>query len=305
MSLYNISLKEISATQNKMITACDDLVNQYKNNADTEIILDFNDCEFLYPDYALLLLCALKYIEHSIAEVKGKIVINKNSKIANYLTRMCFFDNLKISLPYKFSVENEKSSVQIQKYNAHNQLDVLKKIVVVLKEKSKMHNNVFASLDYCFNEILDNVLNHSEKKEGWVVAQHFDNLNSIRLMVADYGVGIHKSLNLKHDFTEEEALLKCIEEGVTNGKGQGHGLYATATFIKSNKGWLSVISGNKRLNVSEKQTVVKDIDYWQGTCVYLRINTNVDVDYKEFTSKNYDYKKELFEDLFGNSNDIT
>lgn len=59
-----------------------------------------------------------------------------------------------------------------------------------------------------------------------------------------------------------------------------------------------MISGNKKLNVSERETVVKDIAYWQGTCVYVRINTNVEVDYTEFTSQHFDYKKQLFEDMF-------
>ena len=70
-----------------------------------------------------------------------------------------------------------------------------------------------------------------------------------------------------------------------------------SAFIKLNKGWLSVISKNKRLNVTEDKIEVKNISHWQGTCVYLRINTNVEVDYKEFTSKYYDYKRELFEDM--------
>jgi len=72
-----------------------------------------------------------------------------------------------------------------------------------------------------------------------------------------------------------------------------------------NKGWLSVISGNKKLNVTEKNTILKEIDGWQGTYVYIRINTNIDVDYTEFTSKNYDYKAQIFEDMFFNQDKIT
>jgi anti-sigma regulatory factor (Ser/Thr protein kinase) len=201
-------------------------------------------------------------------------------------------------LPIEIPKINRDNAVEIQKYTSENQIEVLNSILKVLKANGSINDNVYASLDYCFNEILDNVLNHTEEKVGWVVAQYFENLNSIRLIVCDFGMGIHRSLNQKHDFTEEEALVKCIESGVTNGKGQGHGLYATSSFIKLNKGWLSLFSGNKKLNVSEKETIVKDIDNWQGTCVYIRINTNIEVDYTEFTSKYYDYKKQVFENLF-------
>jgi anti-sigma regulatory factor (Ser/Thr protein kinase) len=305
MTKYTVHIKDIAKSHNQTISVCNSLVHRYKEIPETELIIDFTDCEFIYPDYAILFLCTIKYIEFLGYNVFGTIKLDSNKKIVNYLARMGFFENLKVELPISVAKIDKSSAVQIQRYNSENQLEVLKSILKVLKEKGSINDNVYASLDYCFNEILDNVLNHTEEKEGWVVAQYFANLNSIRLIVCDFGMGIHKSLNQKHNFTEKEAIAKCIESGVTNGKGQGHGLFATSSFIKLNKGWLSLISGNKKLNVSEKETIVKDIDYWQGTCVYIRINTNVEVDYTEFTSPNYDYKKQLFEDMFGDSENIT
>lgn len=300
MSSYNLQIKDIAKSHNQTISICDALIKQYQNEPDTKLIIDFSDCDFIYPDYAILLLCTIKYLEHLGYKVSGTIKLDANKGIITYLAKMNFFENLNVELPISIPKFDHNNAVQIQQYNSDNQIEVLNSILKVLREKSSMHDNVYASLDYCFNEILDNVLNHTDEKVGWVVGQYFENLNSIRLIVCDFGMGIHKSLNQKHDFTEEEAITKCIESGITNGKGQGHGLFATASFIRLNKGWLSLISGTKKLNVSEKKTVVKDIPNWQGTCVYIRINTNVDVDYKEFTSQFYDYKKQVFENLFEN-----
>jgi len=288
------------SSQNETISICDSIVRQYKNHPETELIIDFDGCEFIYPDYAVLFICTIKYLERIGYKVVGQILINRESKTANYLAEMNFFEVLKAEFPFQVNIIDDKSSVQIQRYTKENQLEVLNSILKVLREKSSMHDNVYTSLDYCLNEILDNVLNHSEEEEGWVVAQYYENLNSIRLIVADYGIVIQNSLNIKHNFTEEESLLKCIEEGVSNGKGQGHGLYATSTFVKLNKGFLSVCSGNKKLNITENNLTLKSIKKWNGTYVYLRINTNVDVDYTEFTSKHYDYKKHLFESMFDN-----
>lgn len=300
MNSYNLLIKDIAKSHNQTISVCDALVKQYEKEPNTILIIDFSECDFIYPDYAILLLCTIKYIEHIGYKVTGKIKLDSNKKIITYLAKMNFFENLSVELPISIPKFNHNNAVQIQKYTSENQTEVLNGILKVLKQKASINDNVYASLDYCFNEILDNVLNHTEEKVGWVVAQYFENLNSIRLIVCDFGMGIHKSLNHKHNFTEEEAISKCIESGVTNGKGQGHGLFATASFIKLNKGWLSLISGNKKLNVSEKETIVKDITNWQGTCVYIRINTNVEVDYTEFTSQFYDYKKQVFENLFEN-----
>jgi len=299
MQKYTIYIKDIAKSHNNMITACNLLVNQYKKESDTVLIIDFSGCDFIYPDYAILLLCTIKYLEHLGHKVTGTIILSKSRRIEKYLAQMNFFANLNVELPMDIPKINKNSAVEIQKYTSENQLEVLESILKVLRTNGSINDNVYTGLDYCFNEILDNVLNHTEEKVGWVVAQYFGNLNSIRLIVCDFGLGIHKSLNTKHAFSEDEAISKCIESGVTNGKGQGHGLYATATFSRLNKGWLSLFSGNKKLNVNEKETSIEKIDHWQGTCVYIRINTNVEVDYTEFTSKNYDYKKQLFENLFG------
>ena len=298
MEIYTLLIKDIAKSHNQTISVYNALINQYKSESNTKLIIDFSECDFIYPDYAILLLCSIKYIESLGIKVSGTLKLGKDNKIVSYLAKMNFFENLNVELPILIPKINPNNSVQIQKYTSENQLLVLNSILKVLREKSSLNDDVYASLDYCFNEILDNVLNHTEEKIGWVVAQYFENINSIRLIVCDFGMGIHKSLNQKHDFTEEEAIAKCIESGVANGKGQGHGLFATASFIKLNKGWLSLFSGNKKLNVSEKGTIVKDIEGWQGTCVYIRINTNVEVDYKEFTSPFYDYKKQVFENLF-------
>lgn len=298
MKTYTLYIKDIAVSHTQTIAVCNSLINQYKIEPESKLIIDFTECDFIYPDYAILLLCAIKSIENQGIVVSGTIKLDANKKIIHYLAKMNFFENLNVELPIAIPKINPHSSVQIQKYTSENQLEVLNSILKVLREKSSLDDNVYASLDYCFNEILDNVLNHTDEKVGWVVAQYFENINSIRLMVCDFGMGIHKSLNQKHSFSEDEAITKSIESGVTNGKGQGHGLFATASFIRLNKGWLSLISGNKKLNVSENETIVKDIENWRGTCVYIRINTNIDVDCKAFTSPHYDYKKQVFENLF-------
>jgi anti-sigma regulatory factor (Ser/Thr protein kinase) len=295
---YIVKIKDIAESHNQTIEVCNNLVKEFLEHPKTKIQIDFSDCDFIYPDYAILLLCSIKYIEHLGIKVKGTIKLDTNKKIVSYLAKMGFFKNLNVKVPISIPRINSHSSVQIQKYTTENQLKVLNSILKILKDKSSLNDDVYVGLDYCFNEILDNVLNHTEEKIGWVVAQYFENINSVRLMVCDFGLGIHQSLNQKHNFTEEEAIAKCVESGVTNGNGQGHGLFATASFVRLNKGWLSIFSGNKQLNISENETIIKDIKGWKGTCIYIRINTNVAVDYTEFTSKNYDYKKQIFENLF-------
>lgn len=180
MQTYTLLIKDISKSHTQTIAVCKALVDQYIAEPNTKIIIDFSDCNFIYPDYAILLLCSIKYIENLGIEVKGTIKLDTNTEIVSYLAKMNFFENLNVELPISIPKINPHNSVQIQKYTSENQTEVLNSILKVLKEKSALDDNVYASLDYCFNEILDNVLNHTDEKVGWVVAQYFENINSIQ-----------------------------------------------------------------------------------------------------------------------------
>lgn len=72
MPNYTLFIKDIAKSHNKTIAVCKNLVNQYKSQPTTKLILDFTDCTFIYPDYAILLLCTIKYIEQCGIEVKER-----------------------------------------------------------------------------------------------------------------------------------------------------------------------------------------------------------------------------------------
>ncbi len=298
MPELTINVSRFCNSHEDILRICNKITEFLKEDDENIIYIDFEHCNFIYPDYALLILCSIKCLKSVGINVDQRVNYISSSKSVEYLKRMNFFKNLDVNLPYQYQRKNTFRLVEIQKYNNDNQIEVLNSIMRVLRNNANIDDDVFASLDYCLNEILDNVLNHSGIEEGWVVAQYFEGMNAIRLIVGDHGMGIHESLKGVYNYDEDQAITKCIEEGVTNGKGQGHGLYATSNFVRLNQGWLSMISGNRKLDVSKKNTKLTDIPFWQGTCVYLRINTNIPVDYKEFTSSNYDYKKQLFEDMF-------
>lgn len=195
MAKYVVFIKELAKSHIQTLEICNGLVSRYKDTPETELIIDFTECNFIYPDYIILFLCSIKYVESLGYHVFGTIELDADKKIVNYLAKMGFFKHLKVELPISVSEIDTNSAVQIQEYTSDTQIEVLNSILKVLKDKGSINENVYASLDYCFNEILDNVLNHTDEKRVWVVAQYYDNLNSIRLCVCDYGMGIHKSLN--------------------------------------------------------------------------------------------------------------
>ena len=303
MDRNNLTLNIIDFydSHNSIVSLCYKTREHLLEDPNNIVTISFEKCKFCYPDHALLILCSIKHLDSIGINTNSRLNIIGDTTVTNYLNRMGFFKNISGTLPLDIVNGNTQNLVEIQSYNDENHVQVLNSIMHVLRSNTNIDENVYTCLDYCLNEILDNVLIHSDLNEGWVVMQHYPNMNSIRLIVTDRGIGIHKSLSSSEiyaDLDEEECILQCIQEGITRGTGQGHGLYATSQFALLNKGCLTIISGNKALDVKNDNNTINTISHWQGTCIYLRINTNIEVDYRAFTSTNYDYKEALFEGLF-------
>ena len=113
---------------------------------------------------------------------------------------------------------------------------VYRRVIGVLKGYLNIELGVLQALSYCFYEVLDNVLIHAEKHVGTIITYNDESLHELRIVVADDGVGVHKSLTanqLYQSFTEADALHAVIKDKVTDGQGLGFGLYATYLLIKN------------------------------------------------------------------------
>ena len=135
-------------------------------------------------------------------------------------------------------------------------------------------------LSYCFYEVLDNVLTHSEKLCGTVLMRYLPEENKIQILVADDGIGIKNSLcnNTKYEnISEEEAVRTCIMDGVTDGKGMGFGLYSTSRLIQNVGITLEIHSGNSLLIYNGLNTQIVKDTYWQGTIVYFELHSNKEI----------------------------
>lgn len=171
--------------------------------------------------------------------------------------------------------------VSIDVFDAHTLNDVYQQVFATLTNHFEIEVSVLQALSYCFYEILDNVHIHSGKPLGTAIT-HFDaSHDTLRILVADDGMGIRQSLaeNEKFcDITEAEAIRMCIEDSVTDGKGMGFGLYATSRLMKDIGLQFILHSGNHKLIHKGDSTEVIDNGYWQGTIVYMEITTSKEID---------------------------
>lgn len=141
--------------------------------------------------------------------------------------------------------------------------------------------SIIQSFNYCLYEVLDNVLTHSGKMSGVLVSRYSAEKKQIQVLVADDGMGIHKSLienDLYRNLTEKEALQHVILDKVTDGKGMGFGLYTTKNLITFAGGLLIIASGEHQLKYDGLQSTVSEIERVDGTVVFMAVNTNREID---------------------------
>lgn len=266
-------------------------------------ITNANNAPDVYPDYLLLIVSALRYLDKFDIHPSGKIRYNPQK--VNYISRMDFFTNLNVK--FEEEIERKDSAgkcIEISKFDKDNIYGIYDSIIKILDSFPSIELTIMQALGYCFYELLDNVLNHSEESCGWVVAHYYKAESTIRIMICDTGIGIHKSLTTDpkdkrfKTFTEEEAISECINDKVTNGKGMGFGLYSTSNLIKDCESELIIYSGNKKLNFNKEGKTVSDIPYWQGTVIFLKLRSDICidpdkvVDYRTDCANQYD---EMFE----------
>lgn len=186
---------------------------------------------------------------------------------------------------------NEPSPPVIEVFDSDTIYNTYNDIVSLLNSKPDVEVSVLQALSYCFYEVLDNVLTHSERKCGTAIMRYVQENNKIQILVADDGVGVAYSLRTNPQYTniaDEDAVKMCIVDGVTDGKGMGFGLYSTARLIKSVGIRLEIHSGEYKLVYDGIDTKIhRDIE-WNGTIVYLELHSDREIDPNEVVDNRTD-----------------
>ena len=172
-------------------------------------------------------------------------------------------------------------NVSIDVFDAHTLNSVYRDVIKAMTSHFEIEVSVLQALSYCLYEMMDNVHIHSGKPLGTAMTHYDEAEKSLRILIADDGMGIRKSLadNKKYsDITESEALKLCLEDKVTDGKGMGFGLYTTSRLIDSIGKEFILHSGSHKLIIKDGNMSVLENGYWQGTLVYMVIGTGKEID---------------------------
>ncbi len=172
---------------------------------------------------------------------------------------------------------------------------IMKNILGALNKFDRSH---LTAIEWSVNEIADNVLNHAQSPVGgFVQVTNHSRREQIEFSVCDAGLGIPATLRSHNPklSTDQEALEKAIQEGVTRDKsvGQGNGLYGTWRISQLSGGRFELYSGNASL-ISTPQdglTAIRGESIpFNGSLVTTRIGYGKPLELKDaltFDSKPY------------------
>ncbi len=153
------------------------------------------------------------------------------------------------------------------------------------------------SIRHIMAELVRNVLEHSESKNGAILcAQYYEKSNIIRLGIVDTGIGIKKTISCSHPAdTDLKAIKLALTPGITGTTKReggtelnaGAGLFLIKSIASVNRDFFMIYSGkamykllkrdSKRIKLhanplEDKCSTVENLPYWNGTIVGIDIS---------------------------------
>ncbi|MCL1807712.1 MAG: hypothetical protein FWG31_08430, partial [Oscillospiraceae bacterium] len=116
----------------------------------------------------------------------------------------------------------------------------------VIREADELAQGVLNGIEWCINETMDNVLNHSEAPYGFIMSQLQKESKRLTICIFDWGMGIYNSLKYsKHNPSSAlDAITLALQERITRDDkfGQGKGMWGLSEIIKENQGIIRISS---------------------------------------------------------------
>lgn len=226
-----------------------------------------------------------------------------------------------LSNPYKLTLNDYdllSPTNRIWRYNTPEEVfKIVSAFVNHLNNKIVCAKGVVESFEWTINEIMDNVIQHSRSKYGYIMCTVYSN-SHISVAIFDNGIGILQSFKgskyrLRSPF---DAIELAMRENTTRDPkiGQGNEMWGMKKIVNNNKGVLSITSSGVNISIDEHDTVLKHelkdksirmkMPYHLGTLVDFQFNCNNEICLSDIFGKNYEYTNLTLENLEDNQNRI-
>lgn len=213
------------------------------------------------------------------------------ARSSHYLARMGLFKTLKIPFDVPF-VEHEAAGRFIPITQLRNS-DELSSFITEMVPLLHLEPEPARTIGYIVSELARNVLEHAESAHGaFLCAQYYKKSNSIRIGIADTGVGIKETITRSHPAnTDLEAIRLALRPGITGTttreggteQNAGAGLFFIKSIASINRDFFVIYSGSALYKLLKKPTGARprlhadpfedrhsqeeELPVWRGTVV--------------------------------------
>lgn len=247
----------------------------------SELNIDFSSLNFIHPYTIVSIACLIE--EYSINNIPITFNYAENSRVANYLTNIRFFEY------WQPNFNRDSHTRTINRSNLclwHISQPMME--FYIIRAREFYQNNHFDGRDLfglflALAELFNNIFDHSGSPiQGYTMTQYFPRNNRITIAVCDFGVGIANKVNNyladnNEQVLEDSAAIKKALESSFSTKSQPHNRgYGLDNLPSSGTGGLHIFANSGRLSFyadgaprRHRLTIPYD-----GTLVLIHIDTN-------------------------------
>lgn len=219
-----------------------------------KIELDLNPLDFIEP-VGVTVLCNILQWLWIVKGVNFTIHCDKSARTIKYLDDSGFF-NLHLGDPLSPTAAVRDTTVPLELVSfEHSHQYINDRFSGWLQNRLKMNKDSIASILMAISEIFINIQDHSGQKIGCIFAQHYPNINQIKIAISDFGIGIPTAVRREYTASSDnEAILKAVEMGFSTRstpQNRGVGLPTLiANVVKNNGGSIAIHSGQGAVEFS-------------------------------------------------------
>jgi anti-sigma regulatory factor (Ser/Thr protein kinase) len=265
-------------------------------NDKTELLIDLKKVSFVHP-YFILPLCAMFTSEQE----KGKKLHFQLSKNIDAYLKTIYFpsgfdalitDHWERNL-LRFSSKTYLPACKIPAATKHTGIreQLLTAFENILIQQANLKGQMITAIKYLISEAMDNIVEHSDAKNGWIMVQSYPQKRYIDICMADTGTGILGSY-LKTGNTEITNDSIALQFAI-NGKStkqitetRGYGIDTSRRMLVEGLGGKYVLfSGNALYiytNELEQITPLKTSG-WKGTLLALQVPAKIPANFNYTT----------------------
>jgi hypothetical protein len=245
-----------------------------------ELTLDFSQVSKVFPNACVPICAAIDHYRRNGIQFKVQ-------NLPPFLAITHMIDPLEVTAENLRTAMDPTSRVWVIS-NEQGISTLLDNYVYALSQKTECKAGVIHAFEWSLNEVMDNVLQHSEIRCGFVMVQIHPDAHRIAICVADAGIGIYNSLlsSVHRPRSVVDAITLSVKEGITRDTsiGQGNGLWGLLEIVSTNRGGLTLTSGpgsvfyRPNSNVQTFDNLPFLDRRYQGTIVDFQLHSSTPID---------------------------